>query len=828
MSARARRSRLGWWIAGITAYVTLLALSPAMRAARLPVDERPASSRNGVHLPTFTSEGPVAADRSVVSLSDWRAASERGLPVVFLHGAPGDGDNADALAPWLLAAGRRVVSPDLPGFGDSDRDLPDLGARAHARYVLALMDHLAIDRAHIVGWSNGGAVALNMADLAPDRTATITLLASVGAQETEGSGSYFVEHMKYRIGWWGLRTLQLATPHFGLLGNASDLDWLRNFDDTDQRPMADLMRRLGTPALILHGRHDLLTPAWGAERHHELMPASRLVMLEASHFIPFLQAEEAAGVLPPFFARHDEPGVAPLTGIDDRAPEPHRTGAAAAIEWVGVRAREVPWWVLLPLAAVLARWRPELATVLAGMYVGRGDIDVGVVLVGLFIGRLARPRTPFDGRRLPLGWIGTAAWTGLALLLVFIPEQGTFGINLGPDDLTLRWGLSGLLLWLIAGPIALHTLRNLPRRRGRQRLFAQGRRLIRHEYWPNWAIYLPIVPIWIGRLFKPGGILAFTAANPGIPCGGGFVGESKSLILRALEPDPRVLPHEPIEPGDPPAQRARRALQAIASRPELGGFPVVLKPDAGYRGIDVHLARDERSVHAYFERVRVRAIVQRFAPGPEEFGVMWIRHAATVHTPSEGEAAGEVYAVTDKVFSTVTGDGRRTLGALLLAHPRHRCQVRVFHARFGDRLREVPPAGQAVRLAQAGNHAQGTEFRDGTHLVTPALARAIDELAANFDGGFDFGRFDVRCPSREHFVRGEGLEIVELNGVTSEATNLYDPTRSVFWAWGVLRGQWKRLYAVADARIAQGAKPLGWVEFIRLLRHRRDATTVSD
>lgn len=833
---RARPKHRDAWIIGIIVYALLLTLSPAMRKPIRPVDQRPASSRDGVEVPAFTADGRVTTGErttAVISVHDHRPDTERGLPVVFLHGSPGSGDNADRLAPGLLADGRRVIAPDLPGFGRSDRDLPDIGARAHARYVLALMDALGVERAHAVGWSNGGAVALNMADLAPDRVASMTLIASVGVPETESSGSYAFEHAKYRVGRPAMRALQILTPNFGLFGSPSDLEWIRNFAQTDQHRLRPIMAHTETPTLILHGRHDFLTPAWGAEWHHELTPASRLVMLDASHFIPVLQAEEAAGFLEPHFARHDTPGVPPLTGYENLCPNPERHGVARAIDWLGRHVRWAPWWVLIPAIALLARWRPELATVLVGMYVGRVDLDMTVAWLGLVAGRLARRRTPFDGRRLPIGWIATAAWAYLSLLAVFLLEQNTFWWHFGPDDAALRFGTIGFALWAIVGSTALHVARNLPRRRGRQRVLAQLTRLRRHEYWPTWVMYAPVAPIWLGRLFKPGGPLAFTAVNPGIPCGGGLAGEPKAQILRAFGGAPEVLAHAYLDAGPTPDERADRAMALLRERPELGGLPCVIKPDTGERGSDVRLARTEGDVRAYLRSVRVPVIVQRYHPGPAEFGVFWIRDPATIAgAPAPGARAGSVYAVTRKVFAHLEGDGRRTLGELILAHPRHRCQAGLFFRRFGPRTREVIPAGERVRLAHSGNHAQGTEFRDGSGLITPELERAIDAIAARYaddEGrGIDFGRFDVRCASDDAFSRGEGLAVIELNGVVSEATNHYDPDRSCFWAWGVLRGQWKRLYELADARLAAGARPLGPVECWRLVRRLHRPRTFTD
>ncbi|MGZ4730584.1 MAG: hypothetical protein ACXVZH_00440 [Terriglobales bacterium] len=58
---------------------------------------------------------------------------------------------------------------------------------------------------------------------------------------------------------------------------------------------------------------------------------------------------------------------------------------------------------------------------------------------------------------------------------------------------------------------------------------------------------------------------------------------------------------------------------------------------------------------------------------------------------------------------------------------------------------------------------------NGGDTITPALEEVIDRIARNFDGFF-FGRFDIPVPSREDFMAGRNLKIVELNGVTSEAT----------------------------------------------------------
>ena len=99
--------------------------------------------------------------------------------VILVHGFGGDLDN------WqftydALAKNRRVFALDLPGHGESTKrlqrgDLDDL-----AGALLAFMDALNIERAHLVGHSMGGALSVALAQANPDRVQSLTLIGSAG------------------------------------------------------------------------------------------------------------------------------------------------------------------------------------------------------------------------------------------------------------------------------------------------------------------------------------------------------------------------------------------------------------------------------------------------------------------------------------------------------------------------------------------------------------------------------------------------------------------------------------------------------------------------
>jgi hypothetical protein len=65
------------------------------------------------------------------------------------------------------------------------------------------------------------------------------------------------------------------------------------------------------------------------------------------------------------------------------------------------------------------------------------------------------------------------------------------------------------------------------------------------------------------------------------------------------------------------------------------------------------------------------------------------------------------------------------------------------------------------------------------------------------------------------------MKIIELNGVTSEATHIYDPRLSLFEAYRVLFRQWRIAFEIGDLNRAQGIRPTALRELLRALREYR-------
>jgi len=794
-------------------WLILLALYAIALAASHAVQTRSPAARTSAELPRFTAEGPPDADPIRISYDLRRAPDPTSVAndrptVLLLHGSPGSLSNFNALAPALNAAGYDTIAVDLPGFGASEPHIPDYSVRAHARYALALLDRLGIERVHALGWSMGGGVCIELdrltRDRAPDRLASVTLLGAIGAQSTEGSGSWFFEKAKYTAGYAALVALPNLVPHFGLYPARPAHSFIRNFLDTDQRPLAGAMRTTATPYLILHGRNDFLVSDWAAERHHDILPTSRLVMTPHSHFLPVAQPRETAAFIANFIARHDRPGVRPLTHAADHDPVPVRTGPLGLLDRVAVAARDWPWWFVVPIGALCARFRPELTTVLLAWLCARLSLDFGVAAVAIFIGRRLAPRSPWRRPDRAGAAVRTATdliWTPVALLIA----QALMTADLA--DAAVGLGFALLVTLVTAG---LHVVRALPTRTGRIRLRTNLSKALHHEWWPASLLYAGLAPHLVRLAFRHRSALVWTAANPGVRPDEGIRGESKSELLTRID-HPAVLPFAVVD--GPHDGRAARAREIIGSTPDLGGFPIIVKPDAGERGRDVSLVRTPDDLDAALAPITGAVMLQKFHPGPVEAGVFWIRDLDTVdRAPDSAGAHGFVFAITRKTLPELTGDGSRTLRRLVERHPRYRKQMAV-HARRPDFDTLVPAARENVRLTEAGNHSRGCMFSDGEDLRTPELEAAIDAVARAYRGPnaepYDFGRFDIRAHGEDELKAGR-FAVIELNGTTSEATNLYDPNRSSRWAYRVLRRQWSLLFALGAARARQGSPAITW------------------
>jgi hypothetical protein len=351
--------------------------------------------------------------------------------------------------------------------------------------------------------------------------------------------------------------------------------------------------------------------------------------------------------------------------------------------------------------------------------------------------------------------------------------------------------------------LALWTLKRTAGWEHRRRLYGLIRRLTRWEFWPMWVFYPPLVAYILYLGLRHRSLTAFASANPGIP-GGGFIGESKFEILRRLG-NSGLVARASLVPADAGIDRRLQISQDFMKRERLT-FPVVVKPDVGQRGSGVSIVRDDAALAERLAQASSDVIVQEYVPGVE-FGVFYYRF------PSENQ--GRILSVTEKRFPAVRGDGRSTLERLILAGDRTVCQARLLCRAHRSRLSRVLADGESMPLVDVGSHCRGALFLDAAALVSPALERAVDSVARGFDG-FYFGRFDVRSESVEAFTRGE-FRVLELNGVTSESTHIYDPRHGLATAYRDLARQWRLAFDIGAGNARSGAAAVRLVDLARMV-----------
>ncbi len=181
-----------------------------------------------------------------------------GRPVVLLHGFPDTGDLWRHQVAALSAAGFTTITPDLRGFGGSDKpvDVDAYNLLNLAGDVVAVLDDAGVDRAHVVGHDWGAALSWALASFLPARVDHLAVL-SVGHPRTfRGEGFEQLEKS------WYMLLFQFAGVAEQWL---SDDDWA-NFRRWSRHPEADA----AIAALSANGS---LTPALNYYRAN-LAPAS--------------------------------------------------------------------------------------------------------------------------------------------------------------------------------------------------------------------------------------------------------------------------------------------------------------------------------------------------------------------------------------------------------------------------------------------------------------------------------------------------------------------------------------------------------------------------
>jgi pimeloyl-ACP methyl ester carboxylesterase len=253
--------------------------------------------------------------------------ASRGAPVVLLHGL--GATNASMLTTlWELSKDMRVIAPDLPGFGDSSKPIRSYDAEFFGRWVIALLDRLEIERAHLVGNSLGGRVAIEAALCEPERVDRIALLAPSPAFIRKREFVRLVRLLRPE-----LALIRLPLSHARVVGSIKAMfskpsrlpdawfdaaadEFLRVFSSPrgriaffsaarniyleepfGERGFWDRLEGLTNPALFIWGARDRLVPAKFARHLERALPNARSIVVDDCGHVPQFELPERTHAL---------------------------------------------------------------------------------------------------------------------------------------------------------------------------------------------------------------------------------------------------------------------------------------------------------------------------------------------------------------------------------------------------------------------------------------------------------------------------------------------------------------------------------------------------
>ena len=238
----------------------------------------------------FEAEGaaplPVANDQGYVEHEGariWYSAYGSGSPVILLHGGLGHSDNWGYQVPALVRNGYRAVLIDSRGHGRSTRDAQPFSYELMASDTLAVMDALHLERAGLVGWSDGACTALILAATTPSRVAGVFFFACnmdpSGVKPFEATPTLdrcFSRHTKDYA--------QLsATPE-----NFTDfVEAVSLMQRTQPNYSTHDLAKISVPVVIVQSEHDEFIRREHAEYLARSIPGAEFIVLDSvSHFAP--------------------------------------------------------------------------------------------------------------------------------------------------------------------------------------------------------------------------------------------------------------------------------------------------------------------------------------------------------------------------------------------------------------------------------------------------------------------------------------------------------------------------------------------------------------
>jgi len=270
-----------------------------------------------------TRQEPVEGLREIQAAGSRVVYRERGngAPVLLVHGFGGSGHDWSKPATFL-AANYRLLVPDLPGFGRSEKPDVFYSLDYYINFIDEFTGLFGVSRFHLAGHSMGGQIAAAFALHRPEKVASLVLLDPAGVSDGPPwfyrfakrpalvyAALRFLPFSLFRL-WFprlgpyydpSFLTLQDIKEHYHSYGNKEGARAAtRCFGNIIANPQAQLdgkLRELNAPALVIWGRQDRLLPPSMGEVFANELPCGRLVVLDNCGHCPQEEKPEDTAAL---------------------------------------------------------------------------------------------------------------------------------------------------------------------------------------------------------------------------------------------------------------------------------------------------------------------------------------------------------------------------------------------------------------------------------------------------------------------------------------------------------------------------------------------------
>ncbi len=212
-------------------------------------------------------------------------------------------------------------------------------------------------------------------------------------------------------------------------------------------------------------------------------------------------------------------------------------------------------------------------------------------------------------------------------------------------------------------------------------------------------------------------------------------------------------------------------------------FPIVLKPNIGFKGYGVHIIKNLNQLHRCIADIDFSKewLAQEYIDYAHEYSILYRR--------LPDSEVGEISSFIEKEYPYVTGDGSSSIKQLLDKYNNPFIDKESLKSDLSADLNYIPLIGEKYILHRIGNYSRGSKFYSLQDQIDDMLTAAMDTFYQESKGLYFF-RIDCKAQSLEALRQGK-FKIMELNGLKSEPLHIYDPSSTIAGNFTIIKDHWR-------------------------------------